>query len=319
MGVHIAFLAVAVVVILLMRLRIVIVGSAVISWSIVSHTVIHVRSSSHLTLVVLWVCSILFRLIVIHIVLRQMRRLVRRMHGRLKVSINVDTYIHIAWLAWLKGRSSLSYTASKGGKLIHTKVLECHATCALVIDRWHLRRTHHLWLVLLTFFFFVSSVIVSSLIHLSIAIILMIIHLIALLLLVLVSWVVGLLILLIALLSLFISSEVIWIASFVILIEIWQQLGILFDKSIVDLDTKLVRVSESFDIRSEFFDELREVRLLGYWEWFLNDVVAILIKQEVVEWFSLKDLLNHGLLDIWSVMLQAFFDDIWRELFHAKL
>lgn len=317
MGVHIAFLAVAVVVILLMRLRIVIVGSAVISWSIVSHAVIHVRSSSHLALVVLWVCSILFRLIVIHIVLRQVRRLVRRMHGWLKVSINVDTYIHIAWLAWLKGCCSLSYTASKGSKLIHTKVLECHSTSTLVIDGWHLWRTHHFCLVLLTFVFLISSVIVSSLIHLSIAVILMIIHLIALLLLVLVSWVVGRLILLIPLLSLFIGSEVIWIASFVTLIEVRQQLRILLDKSIVDFDTKFIRVPESFDIRSEFLNKLWEVWLLGDWEWLLDDVVAILIKQEVIEWFSLKDLFNHSLFDIWGVMLQAFFNDVWGELLHT--
>ena len=96
------------------------------------------------------------------------------------------------------------------------------------------------------------------------------------------------------------------------------ELRILLHKAIVDFDTEFIGVTKAVQVWLQFFYEVREVRLKGHLKRFLDHIVAILVKQELVEGVCREDFEDHGLLDLWAVVLEALLDHIGRELFLAK-
>lgn len=97
------------------------------------------------------------------------------------------------------------------------------------------------------------------------------------------------------------------------------KLRVLFNKTIIDLYPKLIWVLQFFHVWPQFLNKHGKIRLMSYRERFLNHIVSILIKQEVVERVSWQNLKHHRFFYFWTVVLQAFLNDIGWELFPPKL
>ena len=93
------------------------------------------------------------------------------------------------------------------------------------------------------------------------------------------------------------------------------ELRILLHKAIVNFDAEFIGVAKAVQVWLQFFDEVGEVRLKGHLKGFLDHIVAILVQQELVEGVCREDFEDHGLLDLWAVVLEALLDHIGRELF----
>ena len=76
---------------------------------------------------------------------------------------------------------------------------------------------------------------------------------------------------------------------------------------------------QSFHVRLQLFYKVWKTWLLCNWERFLNHIVAVLIQKKIVERIRRQDLVNHRLLYFWTIVLQAFFDNVRWELLSAKL
>lgn len=92
----------------------------------------------------------------------------------------------------------------------------------------------------------------------------------------------------------------------------------MFQKAVVDFEAEVIGVPEAFHIRFEFGDELREVGLHSHGERFLDDVVAVLVEEEVVEGVSGQDLPDHGLLHFVAVVFQALLNHVGGKLLFAQ-
>jgi len=110
-----------------------------------------------------------------------------------------------------------------------------------------------------------------------------------------------------------------WVKFRFILVILYIQRRIILDQLAVDFKADFVGLAKAHDIRLDFSEELGEGRLYRYLKSLLNNVVTVLIHEVLVEGVSAgHNLVYHLGFSLSGGVLQAFLDDIGRELFHTQ-
>ena len=93
---------------------------------------------------------------------------------------------------------------------------------------------------------------------------------------------------------------------------------VLFSKSVVDLLAKARWLGEENHVGFELFQELFLDLILCNLKGFLDYVVAVLVREEIIERVSLHDFMYHFTSYVVAGVFKALFDHIWRELLLAQ-